>query len=257
MAIRESLLALALLATQLAFSAAIAAPHEINVFTDEMEEPGDIGLEMHVNYARGRETPDFETEIPPNKIWRVMPELVVGLRKNWEIGLHLPMQRDREGKLHADGFRVRLKHLFQKEESAAFFAGINVEWGYDQPHLSEDRHNFELRGIFGWRTEQWLVAVNPIFAWVLKGPNQSGKPDFEASFKVAREVRPGWAVGIEHYASVGRFGNFAQRREQDHMLFFAVDYEGKGWGVNFGIGTGLTPVSDDRVIKAVIGIPFK
>ena len=237
--------------------AAVAAPHEINVFSDEMEEPGEIGLDLHVNYARGRVTPDFASEIPPDKALRLMPEVVFGLRNDWEVGLHLPMQRDRDGGFHADGFRIRLKHMFPKAEAAAFFSGVNIEYGHDRPHLSADRHNFELRGILGWRTDHWLVAVNPILSWVLSGENKSSRPDFDASLKIARELRPGLAFGIEYYSGFGALANFAPRNEQDRMLYFAVDYEGKGWGINVGIGTGLTPASDDRVIKSVISIPFK
>lgn len=59
MQIRRTVLTLGLLALPHAVSGAIAAPHEINVFTDEMEEPGEIGLEMHVNHTRGRDTPDL------------------------------------------------------------------------------------------------------------------------------------------------------------------------------------------------------
>lgn len=254
--LRRALLA-AVLALPQAFPAARAAPHEINVFTDELEQPGEIGLEMHVNYARGRDKPDYPGELPPDKVWRVMPELVFGLPKDWEIGLHLPGQRDGDGKFHVDGLRVRLKHLWPVTEQSPFFAGVNFEWGYDRPHLSEDRHGLELRGILGWRTGDWLVAVNPILAWAIKGPDKSSRPAFEGSLKIARQVHEGWAVGIEHYAGFGRLHNFAPRREQDQMLYFAVDYEGKGWGVNFGIGKGLTPASDDYVIKAIVGIPIK
>jgi len=236
---------------------ACAAPHEINVFTDEMEERGEFGLEVHVNYSRGRGTPDYRSEIPPDRALRVMPELVYGLGGRWEVGLHLPMQRDRDGVLHADGLRVRLKHMVPKKEASAFFAGVNVEWGYDRPHLSEDRHNFELRGILGWRTEHWLVAVNPILAWVGQGENRSGRPEFESGLKVARELRPGLAFGVEVYSGFGPLARSVPRHEQDHMIYLAVDYEGKGWGINLGFGTGLTAASDDRVIKAIVGIPLK
>lgn len=254
---RHAALAGALLALLCANPAALAAPHEINVFDEHLEEPGEVELEMHVNYARGRNTPDFASEIPPDKVWRVMPEIVFGLKGNSEIGLHLPAQRDASGKYHADGLRLRFKHMRPREETQRWFAGFNVEWGYDRPHLSEDRHNFELRGIFGRRDEHWLVAFNPILAWVIKGANKSGKPDFEASLKVMREVGNDFALGVEFYNGFGRLDNFAPRREQDRMLFFALEYEGKGWEINFGVGFGLTPVSDDRVVKAIIGIPFK
>ena len=251
-AARAAALAFALCATL-----ARAAPHEINVFTDEVEEPGHTGLEMHVNTARGRTQPDYPGEIPPGGVLRVMPELVVGIAPGWEVGLHLPMQFDRTGQLHPDGLRVRLKHVLPRDEKQPFFAGVNFEWGYDQPHLSEDRHNLEVRGIAGWRTDEWLVAGNAILAWVAKGANRSGKPDFEASLKVAREVREGLALGIEHYAGFGRLSRFAPRRDQDHVLYFAADIEHKGWSVNVGLGRGLTRAADDVVLKAIVGIPLK
>ena len=59
---------------------AFAAPHEITVFDDEIEEPGGVGLDLHVNTARGRRTPDFASEIPPHRLTRLMPEVIVGLR---------------------------------------------------------------------------------------------------------------------------------------------------------------------------------
>ena len=253
----KAVLLAALLAGPQVVPHALAAPHEINVFTDEIEAPGEVGVELHVNYARGRATPDYPGELPPDRVWRVMPEIVFGLRRHWEMGLHLPTQRDAEGRLHADGLRLRLKHAWPREESSACFAGINVEWSYDEPHLSQDRHGLELRGILGWRTEHWLVAVNPILAWVLKGPNKSRKPDLEGSAKIARKVGGGWAVGIEHYVGFGPLSDWAPRTEQDRMLYFVADYEGRSWSLNLGFGAGLTPASDDKVVKAIIGIPFR
>ena len=238
-------------------SLAVAAPHEITVFDDEVEDPGAIGLDIHVNHARGRRTPDFASEIPPHRATRLMPEVIVGLKQDWELGLHFPMQVDGNGRYHSDGLRVRVKHVLPRPDSQPFYAGFNVELGHDRPHLSEDRHNFELRGIVGWNAGPWKVAFNPIFAWVLKGANKSGRPDFEASLKVAREVGGGWSAGIEHYAGLGRWGSFAPRREQDHMLYVALDYAGKDFGLNLGAGGGLTPASDNFVVKAVVSVPFR
>ena len=241
----------------LASARAPAAPHEITVFDDEIEAPGGIGLDLHANHARGRRTPDFASEIPPHRVTRLMPEVIVGLRKDWELGLHFPMQLDASGKYHNDGLRARVKHVPARAEGDAFFAGFNVEVGYDRAHLSEDRHNFELRGILGWERGPWKAVFNPILAWVLKGQNKGTPPEFEASVKVAREVSNGWSAGIEHYAGLGRWNRFQPRREQDHMLYFALDYAGKDFGLNLGVGGGLTPVSDRFVVKAVVSLPIR
>ena len=55
----------------------------------------------------------------------------------------------------------------------------------------------------------------------------------------------------------GRLGKFAPRREQDQMLYFVAEHEGKAFSVNFGVGARLTPVADRRVVKAVFSIPFR
>ena len=245
------------LATAAAATAAYAAPHEITVFDDEIEHPGGVGLDLHVNHARGRRTPDFASEIPPHRVTRLMPEVIVGLAKDWELGLHFPMQLDAGGKYHDDGLRARVKHVPARADGEAMYAGFNVELGYDRAHLSEDRHNFELRGILGWEQGPWKAVFNPIFAWVLKGANKGAAPEFEASVKVAREVSGGWSAGLEHYAGLGRWNRFLPRREQDHMLYFALDYAGKDFGLNLGVGGGLTPASDHFVVKAVVSLPIR
>lgn len=44
--------------------------------------------------------------------------------------------------------------------------------------------------------------------------------------------------------------------QQDQILFFAADFERKTFGVNFGIGKGLTNAADDWVVKAIVSLPL-
>src|SRR5471030_439927 len=67
-------------------SAAVAAPNEIRVFTDELAADGEHTLETHVNKA-SRAGPRQSGERTP---LQVMPEYSYGFREGWEVSLQLP-----------------------------------------------------------------------------------------------------------------------------------------------------------------------
>lgn len=237
---------------------ALAAPDEIQVYLDDIRDPGEAGLELHLNYVpKGRKTPDFPGEIPPHRVIRVMPEISLGLAPNWDVGLYLPFQANPDGNAYSNTARLRLKYLAPTENSKPFFWGVNFEAGYVPLRVSEDRYALEMRFISGYRNGPWLLAFNPILGFALSGPNKSATPDLDLTFKVAREINDEWAIGFEHYAGFGRINKMANSSQQDQVLYFVTDFEHKGFGVNFGIGRGLTNSSDEWVIKTIISIPLK
>jgi len=237
---------------------ALAAPDEIQVYLDDIREPGEAGLELHLNYVpKGRRTPDYPGEIPPHRVFRAMPEISLGLAPNWDVGLYLPFQASPDGNLYSNAARLRLKYLAAVKDTKPFFWGVNFEAGYVPLRVSEDRYALEMRFISGYRNGPWLLAVNPIFGFALSGPDKSSTPDLNLNFKVAREINDEWAIGFEHYAGFGRLNKMPNSSQQDHVFYFVTDFERKGFGVNFGIGRGLTNAADDWVVKAIISIPLK
>lgn len=240
------------------WSTAVAAPDEIQVYTDDIRAPREAGVELHLNYVpNGRKTAEFPGEIPPHRVFRATPEFSFGLRPNWDMGLYLPMEVAPGGNAYMDGARLRLKYLAPAEGTRPFFYGANVEVGYVPLRTSEDRYKAELRGILGHRNGPWLLALNPILGWALSGPEKSSTPELDLNFKVGREINDDWAVGFEHYAGFGRINKMPNSSQQDQVFYFVTDFEHKGFGVNFGIGKGLTHASDTWVIKAIVSIPLK
>jgi len=236
---------------------AFAAPDEIQVYLDDIRRPGEAGLELHLNYVqKGRRTPDYPGEIPPHHVFRAMPEISLGLAPNWDVGLYLPLQASPGEGLNSNAARLRLKYLSPTQDTKPFFWGVNLEAGYVPRRVSEDRYVAELRGFAGYRNGPWLLAVNPIFGFALSGPNKSSTPDLDLNFKIAREINDEWALGFEHYAGFGRLNDMSGSSQQDHVFYLVADFERKGFGVNFGIGRGLTDASDDWVVKAIISIPL-
>jgi hypothetical protein len=235
-----------------------ALSDEIQVYTDGIEQPGQFGLEMHLNTPlRGRRTPDFPGEITPHRAWRVTPEFSYGLTSEVDLGLYMPYVRDEGGTWHYAGPKLRLKWLpLQVSPGQHWFAGVNVEYGMIKPEFEQATRFIETRPIVGYRGKEWLLAFNPILGLDLTGPNHDGKPDFAPAFKVARSVAPGAALGIEYYAELGKLERFAPRSEQSHTLYFTLDWDRKPLGFNLGIGRGLNQATDKWTLKAIFEIPM-
>ena len=249
--------AIAAAAIGLASPAAIAAPDEIQVYTEDMDDPGQYGLELHVNYAlKGAKEPSYEGEMQSHHRLQVTPEFSYGLTKSLEAGLYLPAARDVDGNLYGNGLRLRLKYIAPHEEGARFFWGLNGELGYSARRVSESHAGLELRPIVGYRDERWLLVFNPILDTDLSN-NVSRAPKFEPALKVARKTGDGVYAGLEYYGEFGPAHHILPAAERAHYLYAAVDLDVKGYDINFGIGHGFESAADQWVAKAIIAFPFK
>ena len=253
------------LLASLALAASIAAPpchaalsDEIQVYTDDINAPGRFGLELHVNTTpRGRTAPDYPGEVVPDRGLRITPELSYGLTPSFEAGLYVPVNRDAAGNTTLAGAKLRLKWLpVRGDEHGGWFLGVNTELSRLKQRFSESRNSLELRGMAGYRGDDWLFTVNPLFGWSLSPGYRGRSPDVTLATKLARTVKEGLAVGVEYYADLGTVARVLPIGEQANSLYAVVDWSGGGWDVNFGVGRGLNGSADRLTVKAIVGFPF-
>ncbi|WP_324778656.1 hypothetical protein [Thiobacillus sedimenti] len=234
-----------------------AAPDEIQVYTEEMDDPGAFGLELHVNYVPdGKREPSYPGEMLSNHRLQVTPEFSYGVTKSLEAGLYLPVAMSGDGELYANGLRLRLKYIAPRAEDAHFFWGMNVELGYSSHRVSESAMALELRPIIGYRDERWLLSFNPILDTDLS-TNVSRKSNFEPALKVTHSVIPGIRAGFEYYGEYGPIDRLLPAPGLTHTLYGVMDVDLNGLDVNFGIGHGLQNAEDQWIAKAIIAFPFK
>ena len=234
-------------------------PDEIQVYTDDISAPGEVGMELHVNTTlNGRRTPDFPNEVTPYHGLRVTPEFTLGLTPTMDIGLYLPYTREPDGGVLFGGPKVRLKWLPLRpgKDGTGWFAGLNGEYSWLNRNFEPETRRFELRPIIGWKNRDWLLAANPVLDWSLNGPAQSGRPDFNPSFKVARGVARGIALGFEYYAELGPFGKPAPSAERPQTLYFALETDRTPVPLHLGIGRGLNDAADKWTVKAIFEFTF-
>jgi hypothetical protein len=231
---------------------------EIQVYDDTINAPHEFGLELHVNTTpSGRGFGTYAGEVPPLHALRMTPEFSYGLSRTLEAGLYVPTVLRPDGQYDIAGGKLRLKWIpLQPDQGRGAFAGVNFELSRLAFRYSQSRDTLETRFIGGWRSPQWLVAVNPVLGFNLS-PGYRGRPDFDLGAKVARTVASGVMAGLEYYTSLGPLGRTVGWHEQDNRVFLALDVDRKPWVFNVGIGYGLTPAADRWTVKAIFEVPLQ
>jgi hypothetical protein len=235
-----------------------ALQDEIQVYTDDINHPGELGLELHVNTTpKGVTTPSYAGEILNDHGLRVTPEISWGLTKTVDVGLYLPTVRSSDGHYYAAGAKARIKWLpIQPDEHSGLFSGVNLEVGQVKSQFSESVRSTEVRTIVGWKNKDWLMAVNPIFSWDISTGYTHSSPDFTLATKVARWVSDSVALGVEYYNGRGRLSQVLPSSQQEKSTYVVLDYEGEPFDFNLGIGKGRTAVTDTWTVKAIVSYPF-
>ncbi len=241
-----------------ALNAHAALQDEIQVYTDDINQPGEFGLEVHINTTpKGVTTPSYAGEVVNHHGLRVTPEFSMGVTKTVDVGLYLPTVRSAAGDYSAAGIKFRIKWLpLQAQDNGGWFSGINLEVGQVKPEFSESVRSTEVRTIVGWKNKEWLLATNPIFGWDLSTGYTHRSPDFTLASKVARKVSETVALGVEYYNGKGRINHLLPSSLQEKSLYVVLDYEGEPFDFQVGVGKGRTAVTDTWTVKGIVSYPF-
>ena len=233
-----------------------AAPEEIQVYMDEMNAPGEFGLDLHNNYVlSGSSTPEYPGALPPRHVFRLTPELSYGLTPSLELGAYVLNTVDPSGSSNVDGQKIRLKYIAPKDPGQAYFVGANLEVGRVAYLLNQNPWNGELKGIIGIRSGRWTYAANANIDWKISGP-ASAPTTFDLDSKISYKTNYGYDVGLESYNELGEVQHMGELNRQSQTLYGVIDTSVHGWGLNLGVGRGLSSVSDYWTLKAIVSVPI-
>ncbi len=250
---------------------------EIQVYDVDVDAPGQVGLEVHLNYAfTGATRPQYPGEIPPDRVGHLTLEPSVGVTDWLEAGAYLQFLMAPGGDARFAGAKIRAKLVVpeaaQERLGIPLLLGLNLEIAH-VPQIAEPQPwAGELRPIVGWKDDRWLLLVNPIVGYGLAGPGRF-RPEFEPCAKVAFDTLLGFAVGAEYYAGLGFIGDgLLPLHDQEHLLLGVVDLvdparrrdaasgspeHASPWEVNLALGGALTTATGQRLVaKAIVGRSF-
>jgi hypothetical protein len=246
---------LAVLALACSAGAALAAPEEIQVYMNEMNQAGEFGLDVHVNYVvTGAIAPDYHGAQLARHALRVTPEFSYGLTRNLELGAYILGIRDAANRYRIGGEKLRIKFIPTTPADPVFY-GANLELGRVDHPLDQNPWNGELKGILGYRGTHWTVAVNANVDFKVSGPVNS-PASLELATKLNYAMSDRLQLGIESYNDLGEVRRLDSPLRQAHTTYAVVDTSVRGWDLNLGVGRGNAAASDRWTLKAIIGIPF-
>jgi hypothetical protein len=237
---------------------------EIQVYQGEHNDPGQASAELHSNYTIvGHQQEAYPGETPPDGVLRLTLEPALGVTRWLELGAYLQAMVVPDSGLQFGGWKLRAKFVVPEGLRLPVVLGINVEIGRVPRSVEEEGWANEFRPIIGLPLGRFTFTFNPLFGFALTGP-EAGKPDFEPAFKAKWNTNLGFAVGLEHYAALGRFDQgFVDPHQQDHLTFAALDLEpaedqrASPWEVNLAVGRSLTDATPQRwLVKAIVGRGF-
>jgi hypothetical protein len=237
--------------------AAQAAPEEIQVYIDDLTAPGGFGTDVHNNYVvSGSSTPDYPGGEAPAHLYRLTPEFYYGATDTLELGLYILTTTQPGRAPMFDGPKVRLKFIAPHDESEGAFWGANLEIGKTSLRVSELPWGTEFKGIWGYRAEPWLLAVNTNVDW--ESTRVFGGPvSFDVDTKLAYRTGLGYQVGFESYNELGPLNGLGQLNRRSETLYAVLDTDlGKSLDLDAGVGRGLTTVSDRWIVKFIVGIHY-
>lgn len=232
-----------------------AAPEEIQVYLDDITAPGGFGMDLHNNFViSGSDTPEYPGALPPEHLYRLTPEFYYGVSETFELGLYVLSSVTPGFDARYDGAKLRLKYIAAHDSTAGPFWGANLEIGRTDRSVSERPWNAELKGIYGYRTDPWLIAINANFDAALSA---GGDPvALEITTKIARRTGVSSQVGIESYNDLGPLRDLARIDRNSQTLYAVVDTQLGDIELNAGIGRGLTTMADRWVLKFIVGMQF-
>ena len=125
--LRYGIIAAAVLAVSAPVPARAVDKFEIQVYEPDVNDPGQFGLEAHINYTpRGRRMPEYSGEVPPDRVGRLTFEPALGVTRWFELGAYFQTMLEPDGRVSYAGFKLRGKFVLPRQPAPWFF-GVNVE----------------------------------------------------------------------------------------------------------------------------------
>ena len=208
-------------------------------------------FELHSNYTfKGpKDLPDPKSAHYLNESL----EITHGFGNNFEMGLYIFTTYTPDGKYEYLGSHIRPRITAPQSWKWKVGASLSAEFGFFRPNSNQPFYwEGEIRPVIDKTIQRWYFSINPNMDFVLNGDNKhfGFGPQIKTVYTIPQKI----GVGFEYYTSIGNFQKIDPINEEEHLLGPMIDlYLNPRWEFNAGFLFGLTPKSNQQILKILIG----
>ena len=237
--------------------AAAQENYEIQVYGSELVPPKTTMIEIHSNFTVNGSKTVVDGVQPSHHAMHETLEITEGFNTWFETGFYIFSSIQPHGGWQFVGTHIRPRFAVPEEWHWPVGLSLSQEIGYVRPSFASDTWTYELRPILDKKIGPWYAAFDPVFDHSIHGKNVNAGWGFAPNVKISYDFTKKITGGVEYYGATGPATNFDPIQEQKHQLFPSIDLNvSPNWEFNFGVGFGLTPATDDLIVKCIVGRHF-
>ena len=243
-------------AVMIAVSSPLAAQdnYEIQVYGAETVRPRTTMYELHSNFTMAGRKFVSDGELPTHHAWHETVEITHGFTSWSEVGFYFFTSARATQGWRFVGSHIRPRVRAPESWHWPVGASLSMEVGYQRPEYSADTWTWEIRPIVDKDIGACYVSFNPTLARALRGPGTTIGLGFAPNATLTRDVTREVNFGVEYYGGVGSLRRFDPAGDQQHQVFAVVNLNvSPDWEFNAGLGWGLSPTTEGRIAKVILG----
>ena len=219
--------------------------NEIQVYGSATTPKYTTMIELHSNY----------TVIGPKLSQAYHPflqtlEVTTGISENFEFGFYV-FTYNINGKTKYTGSNIRPRVKAPDEWGLPIGISLSSEIGCAiDPVSNNNDWGAEVRPIFDKTVGAHYLSFNPNVGVSFSNKEYLFEPNVKYAYSVTKKAN----LGFEYFGNTGKIFNPYKLPTQEHQLYLAIDlFIHPLYEFNFGIGKGLTNVSNGTTLKCYVG----
>jgi len=219
--------------------------NEIQVYGSATTPKYTTMVELHSNYTSTG--PKFNENYHP---FLQTLEVTTGISENFEFGFYV-FTYNNNGKTQYTGSNIRPRVKVPDNWGLPLGISLSSEIGCSiDPTTKDNDWGAEIRPIFDKTIGAHYLSFNPNVGVSFTNKEYLFEPNVKYAYSASSKAN----LGFEYYGNTGKLFSPTRLPNQEHQLFLALDlFLHPLYEFNFGIGRGLTNVSNGTTIKCYVG----
>ena len=234
--------------------------YEIQVYPSETQEGHTTMFELHSNWTGAGRRLTAGGVLPTQGAFHETLEITHGFSGIFEVGFYLfTSARSGDGWQYA-GSHIRPRVRAPAEWKLPVGLSLSGEFGWVSRSFDTNAWSAELRPIVDQTIGNLYWSVNMAFDWSITGPDAglgAKGVSVNPNVKVAWQLSPKIAAGLEYYGSPSTLTRALPVGEQSHLVYPTLDLTlSPEWEFNVGYGIPVAGTGDHSILKLILGRRF-